>query len=232
MISNSKDCLSPSSSDHLNSPSDLLTLSKEPRLVNQLQTDEKIIYSCWVEKFNETNKCQARIFLLTNQAIYNVIKSENFIKSFMSKLVTFQNKFTIRRKIPFSSVEGVTLSNLQNNHEFVLHVCDDYDYRFRIPDYKMKVNLLKSVCLQYEKTLKKKMAFYFVDDFTLVKYCTFKHDIKQKKTKRPIISPVYLNVEDLIDYELPGVKFNLVYSANKSNVDIAKFKSSSLEMIK
>jgi hypothetical protein len=76
------------------------------------------------------------------------------------------------------------------------------------------------------------MSFYFVNDIMLVKYCTFKADLKNKKNKKPSKEPVYLNVEDLIDYESPGAKFNLVYSANKENVSIEKFKSSSLEMIK
>ena len=76
----------------------------------------------------------------------------------------------------------------------------------------MKINLLKCICLQYEKVMKKKMAFYFVDDITLIKYCTFKCDTKKKKSKKPSTNAVYLNVEDLIDYELPGVQFDLVYS--------------------
>lgn len=113
-----------------------------------------------------------------------------------------------------------------------MHVTDDYDYRFQIPDIKMKANLLKSVCLQYEKMMKKKMAFYFMNDLTLKKYCTFKSDIKNKKDKKPLTNPVYLNVEDLIDYELPGVKFDLVYSKSKDEIEIGRFKSSSLEMMK
>ena len=87
--------------------------------------------------------------MLTDQAIYNLIKSENFIKSIFSKIVTFQNKFIIRRKITFQLIDAITLSNLQENNEFVIHVFDDYDYRFLYPDMKMKTNLLKSVCLQY-----------------------------------------------------------------------------------
>ena len=86
--------------------------------------------------------------------------------------------------------------------------------------------------MQYEKNIKKKMAFYFVDDITLINYCTFKSDTKKKKSKKPNSGAVHLNVEDLIDYELPGVQFELVYSKEKDNVDIEGFKSSSLEMIK
>ncbi len=48
----------------------------------------------------------------------------------------------------------------------------------------MKADLLKSVCLQYQKVMKKKMGFYFMNDLTLKKYCTFKTDIKNKKNKK------------------------------------------------
>lgn len=55
-------------------------------------------------KFNDANKCQLRVFLVTNIAVYNIQKSENFIKSMMSKIVNFNKKFTIRRKIPLEAL--------------------------------------------------------------------------------------------------------------------------------
>lgn len=47
--------------------------------------------------------------------------------------------------------------------------------------------------MQYEKINKKKMAFYFKDDITLIKYCTSKADIKNKLSKRPKDSAIHLN---------------------------------------
>ena len=67
----------------------------------------------------------------------------------MSKLVSFQKKFTVRRRIPFEQIEAITMSNQDGNDEFVLHVLNDYDYRFRMHDYNTKVSLLKCLCLQY-----------------------------------------------------------------------------------
>lgn len=52
-------------------------------------------------KYNDANKCQPRIFMITDQAVYNVQKGENFIKSMMSYLVNFNKKFTVKRKITF-----------------------------------------------------------------------------------------------------------------------------------
>jgi hypothetical protein len=62
-------------------------------------------------KFNDANKCQPRIFMISDLAVYNLQKGENFIKSMMSKLVNFNKKFTIRRKIFFNTLEAITLSS-------------------------------------------------------------------------------------------------------------------------
>lgn len=55
-------------------------------------------------KFNDANKCQPRIFMISDVAVYNLQKGENFIKSMMSKLVNFNKKFTIRRKILINTI--------------------------------------------------------------------------------------------------------------------------------
>ncbi len=52
-------------------------------------------------KYNDANKLQPRIFMITDIAVYNIQRSDNFIKSMMSKLVNFNKKYTIKRKIPF-----------------------------------------------------------------------------------------------------------------------------------
>lgn len=52
-------------------------------------------------KYNYANKLQPRIFMITDIAVYNIQRSDNFIKSMMSKLVNFNKKYTIKRKIPF-----------------------------------------------------------------------------------------------------------------------------------
>ena len=149
------------------SSTDLLHLKNEPRVTCLLSPNQLIIGSYDVMKFNAANKCQSRIFLITDAALYNIILCENFIKSMMSKLVSFQNKYQIRRKIRFETIEGITLSNQPYNLEFVIHIYHEYDYRMKAPNYKSKVNILKSICNQFQKITKKKLAFYFSNDVTL-----------------------------------------------------------------
>lgn len=73
---------------------------------------------------------QERIFLLTNQAIYNIAKRSSLIKSLVSKLITLHSKYTIKRKIPLKQIYGITLSKAKENGEFLLHVVDENDYRY------------------------------------------------------------------------------------------------------
>jgi hypothetical protein len=56
------------------------------------------------------------------------------------------------------------------------------------------------------------MKFFFKDDFTLIEHCTLKSDLKNKTSRVPKDSPIYLNSQDLTDHEVPGVKFELLYS--------------------
>lgn len=60
--------------------------------------------------------------MLTDIAVYNLIERENFIKSMMSKLVTFNKKFSIKRKICYNTIEAITMGSCENSEEFIIHV--------------------------------------------------------------------------------------------------------------
>lgn len=197
-----------------------------------LQPNEKIVGSCDVEKFNDSNKLQPRILLITNLAVYNIQRNENFIKSMMSKLLSFQNKFTVRRRIPLETIDAITMSNQNKNNEFVLHVAHQHDYRFKIHNYDLKIQLLKCICLHYERLTKKKVPFYFKNDITLTDYVTSKVNLKAKQNRKPKEAPTFLDMQDLVDYELPGVVFKPIHWRGDKPLPIAAFKSSSIEAIK
>lgn len=56
--------------------------------------------------------------MLTSKAIYNINKGIMGI--------------SIKRRIPYEEVAGITVSKLGS--EFVIHVPNEYDYRFSSPD--------------------------------------------------------------------------------------------------
>lgn len=75
---------------------------------------ETVAFSDFVIKINKKDKEQARVLLITNNALYNLIPS---------------NYGKCKRRIPLSSLAGVTASQISD--EFVLHVPEEYDYRFK-----------------------------------------------------------------------------------------------------
>jgi len=44
---------------------------------------------------------------------------------------------TIKRRIPYTHIAGITMSKL--GHEFVIHVPSEYDYRFESPDKREEI---------------------------------------------------------------------------------------------
>jgi hypothetical protein len=45
--------------------------------------------------------------------------------------LNLNNKYIeFQRKIPISKIKAATKSTIDNNHEFIVHVRQEYDYRF------------------------------------------------------------------------------------------------------
>ena len=76
---------------------------------------EKVIYSAKLIKINRKGKEQDRVLLITDKAIYNLIPSD------FSKC---------KRRIDIESIESITISTI--SEEFVIHIPDEYDYRFKL----------------------------------------------------------------------------------------------------
>ena len=68
--------------------------------------------------------------MLTSKAIYNINKGSKTF--FMFYVITKVMGISIKRRIPYEEVAGITVSKLGS--EFVIHVPNEYDYRFSSPD--------------------------------------------------------------------------------------------------
>ena len=75
---------------------------------------EQIVFSDLVTKINRREKEQTRAILITTKAVYNLMPN-NYAKC--------------KRRIPISLLSSITVS--QQSDEFVLHIPDEYDYRFK-----------------------------------------------------------------------------------------------------
>ena len=69
-----------------------------------------ILISRNVVKINKRNREQERLLLITNEGLYNILGKN------------------IKRKIRLEMIYGVTVS--RKSTEFVIHIPDEYDYRF------------------------------------------------------------------------------------------------------
>lgn len=149
---------------------DTLGLYKTSLQVRQLmEPDERVFYSCNIEKFNRYGFCQDRILMITNKNIYTMSKG--------------QFNYTINRKAPVLKVDGVTLSKDPKVQELVIHSQDDFDNRYRcIGDHKTNLRRVLGMLL---KVSNRDIKVYEVPEKKLSSYVTTKSDFKKGNHKRP-----------------------------------------------
>lgn len=102
-------------------------------------------------KFNQRNKRQERVLLVTTKAIYNI--------SNQSLISWISNTYSIKRRIDIRKVYAITLSEMSG--EFVFHVKDEYDYRYSSPERRDRI--LQMVCRAFYLNMPpdQQLKFYF-----------------------------------------------------------------------
>ena len=137
--------------DHLNMGKDKDIL----KIINE----EKIYYSECIVKINQAGKNQERNFVLTNKYVYN-FKKKN-----------------LKRKIPITSILGLSYSTISN--EFIIHgKHEQYDYSYIS---KNKIIILCLIVLLYQELDDKIMHICEINEKSLTKYVTYEKDKKRNK---------------------------------------------------
>lgn len=171
---------------------DELNFKADSSIVKTLASDEKILLSTVLYKFNKKSKRQERSILITSKAIYNVNK-QDLLATFMS---VFSNSFKIRRRIDITKMLGITVSELSS--EFVLHIGDEYDYRYASPNRRDRI--LQVLCNSYYHNVPNRpLPFFFKEDINLVKFTTTKVDKKAGVTRMPQDNAITLDNNTLGD---------------------------------
>jgi serum/glucocorticoid-regulated kinase 2 len=97
---------------------DHLVLSGNSNVRSMLQKvgigQESVVFSEFVVKINRKEKEQTRVMLITDKGIYNLLPN-NYSKC--------------KRRIDIEKLAAISVSHVSD--EFVLHVPDEYDYRFK-----------------------------------------------------------------------------------------------------
>lgn len=92
--------------------SDYLSLAGDEKIKSTLTSGERVVFSDDIFKYNRFNWKQRRKILITDRFLYN-----------------FKNK-TLRRRINLINIAATTISEHIESDEFVIHVPDEYDYRY------------------------------------------------------------------------------------------------------
>jgi serum/glucocorticoid-regulated kinase 2 len=131
---------------------------------------EEVLFSVKVTKVNRKEKAQTRALLITNLALYNLDPT---------------NHSKCKRRIEIEKIGSITSSN--TSEEFVIHIPDEYDYRFLSAHKEEITKVLKK---QYKALTNKALKTSYVMEDELgnitwtkdkVKYVPREEQIKLKK---------------------------------------------------
>jgi serum/glucocorticoid-regulated kinase 2 len=180
--------------------------NKNDDINKQLEPNETVKLSASIFKFNKKDKKQERNLVITNKHIFNLGKSQS-----------------VKRKIPIAKVAAITASKVSS--EFVIHVPDEYDYRYSSAD--QRDHILEAITIEWCKiyTHKPGLPFFYKDDIELTNYTTLKADRKKGISKIPAEEPKYLNEDTYKTKETTGGKkrSNTLYSRDKKEVSVEDF---------
>mmetsp|Transcript_1401 Transcript_1401/g.1467 ORF Transcript_1401/g.1467 Transcript_1401/m.1467 type:complete len:559 (+) Transcript_1401:562-2238(+) len=149
---------------------DYLNFNQDDKIKKRLLTDEKILLSVKVTKFNHRNKAQERYLLITTHNIYNIAKVS----------VIFKENWAVKRRIGIQSLTGVSISSA--SEEFTIHCADEYDYRMRCDKRKEIVRCLQGVYNALKDDELKVLEFGEAD---LRKRTTTKADARKGVSRMP-----------------------------------------------
>ena len=132
----------------------------------QHPTPEVVLFSDFVIKINRREKEQTRVMLITDKAIYNLLPN-NYTKC--------------KRRINIQLLVSITVSQISD--EFVLHVPDEYDYRFKSGK---KDRIAESISRISQKLTGKRLHIQYVND-TDLKSLTLTKQMARLQTREDIL---------------------------------------------
>ena len=136
---------------------DLLNWENDKEILAILN-GEKLLFSDIITKVNHYGMAQERSIILTDKALYNMKKK------------------TLRRRLSYNDVRGVTYSKL--TYEFVVHGNDiEYDYQYLNQERSLIICL---IAIFYQKTTGKPLKICEVQEKTLKNYVTGKKEKKKR----------------------------------------------------
>jgi len=129
---------------------DRLSLASNSDVAKMLKKNgtgvETVVFSDFVIKINKREKEQTRVILITNKATYN-LKPNNY--------------GSCQRRIAHTNLVAITASKISD--EFVIHIPDEYDYRFKSAKKDKICEVLAVVHKEANGDKKVKLPITYID---------------------------------------------------------------------
>eukprot|EP01016_Furgasonia_blochmanni_P048107 TRINITY_DN712_c0_g1_i4.p1 TRINITY_DN712_c0_g1~~TRINITY_DN712_c0_g1_i4.p1 ORF type:complete len:564 (+),score=81.63 TRINITY_DN712_c0_g1_i4:62-1693(+) len=152
---------------------------------SQIPKDESIAAVGRVMKFNEACKRQERFLVVTESFIYN-ITNRSFYAGLLSAIGI---RPYVRRKIALDKISDIIISKYSG--EWILHVPDEYDYRFTSDERDSFLLVLLAEIKM--RSPEQRVGFYFKNALTLEKYATTLTNKANGTCRRPKDPPQILD---------------------------------------
>lgn len=127
-----------------------------------------VTFAAKVIKINQRFKSQERIFLLTENFMFNI------------KANSKMDKLKERRCIPLDKISGVCMSTLPDN-VLVIQIAGEYDFVFEIAEKIEVVHILRE---HFRRELKKELPIVFTNCIKYVAYPDVPHRIEFHKSEQ------------------------------------------------
>ena len=147
---------------------DYLDIEHNPEVQKVIGDDEPVFFSEKINKINQYSFSQKRVIVITSAKLYN-FREKN-------------GKYYLKRVIPIPSVGGVTKSLSKKCSEFVIHVPEQYDYRYQSEKRDVIIQSLK---MAYISLMKENLPIYGIDAKDLKHYTTTEKDRYKGKSRIP-----------------------------------------------
>ena len=186
---------------------DLLEWANDKEILSQIN-NEKLYFSDKITKVNHYGMSQERSIILTDKALYNM------------------KKRTLRRKILFNDIRGITYSKL--TYEFVIHGNDDeYDYEYLSPERDYIVCL---IAIFYQNNCFKPLKICEVQEKSLKNYVTGKKEKKKDNSFSKMDEKFLIDTTDYINKHMKeilatGQSGSLSSEKKRSNTIFSKHKT-------
>ena len=162
---------------------DSLNWAKDKEILSLIK-GEKLYFSDMITKINHYGMSQERSIILTDKALYNMKKK------------------SLRRKIAYSDIRGITYSKL--TYEFVIHGNDDeYDYQYIHTERNL---IICFIAIFYQNVTLKPIQICEVQEKTLKNYVTQKKEKKKDNSVSKMDTKFLIDTADFIKENLKEIK--------------------------